>query len=68
LVQQGSAGSYAEDPRFEPLPDIEAERSRYKFLSWDTGPGDVIAFHGLTLHGAVGVACCEDRCPTWENR
>jgi ectoine hydroxylase-related dioxygenase (phytanoyl-CoA dioxygenase family) len=68
LVQQGSAGSYAEDPRFEPLPDIEAERSRYEFLSWDTEPGDVVAFHGLTLHGAASAGCCNHRCRTWETR
>lgn len=68
LVKQGSTGAYAEDPRFEPLPDIEFERSRYEFLARDTGPGDVIAFHGLTLHGAAGGACAEYRCRTWETR
>jgi ectoine hydroxylase-related dioxygenase (phytanoyl-CoA dioxygenase family) len=68
LVERGSTGAYAEDPRFEPLPDIEAERSRYEFLSWDTEPGDVIAFHGLTLHGAASKASAEYRCRTWETR
>src|SRR3954451_14382060 len=42
LVVQGSTGAFAEDPRFEPLPDIAAERLAHEFLSWDTEPGDVV--------------------------
>ncbi len=68
LVARGSTGAFAEDPRFEPLPDIAAERSAHEFLSWDTEPGDVVAFHGLTLHGAASAACCDHRCRTWETR
>ena len=68
FVGRGSSDTYAEDPRFEPLPDIEAERPRHEFLSWDTEPGDVIAFHGLTLHGAASRVCAEHRCRTWETR
>jgi ectoine hydroxylase-related dioxygenase (phytanoyl-CoA dioxygenase family) len=67
-VAQGSAGRYAEDDRFEPVPDIEAERESYDFLSWDTEPGDLIAFHALTLHGAKSKACNDYRCRIWETR
>ena len=37
------------------LPDIEAERDRHRILGWPIEPGDVIAFHMLTLHAAGGV-------------
>lgn len=33
-------------------PDIDADRARYRILAWDLEPGDCIAFHALTLHGA----------------
>ena len=38
------------------LPDIEADRSRHNILGWALQPGDVLAFHMLTLHAAAGVA------------
>jgi ectoine hydroxylase-related dioxygenase (phytanoyl-CoA dioxygenase family) len=41
-----------EDDGMEPVPDIDAERERYRILGWDLEPGDAIAFHFLTLHGA----------------
>lgn len=44
----------AEDGAFVPVPDIEAERERHHILGWDLEPGDCIAFHALTLHGAPG--------------
>ena len=37
------------------LPDIEADRSRYRILGWELRPGDVVCFHMLTLHAAAGV-------------
>jgi len=37
------------------LPDVEAERSRHRILGWEIEPGDVVAFHMLTLHAAAGV-------------
>ena len=40
--------------RFEPTPDIEADRSEYDILSWDMDAGDGILFDALTLHGAPG--------------
>ncbi len=43
-----------EDPRFEPVPDIDGHRKDYRLLSWDLEPGDCIVFHALALHGAPG--------------
>jgi ectoine hydroxylase-related dioxygenase (phytanoyl-CoA dioxygenase family) len=37
------------------LPDIDAERHRYRILGWPIEPGDVVCFHMLTLHAAPGV-------------
>jgi ectoine hydroxylase-related dioxygenase (phytanoyl-CoA dioxygenase family) len=37
------------------LPDIEAARDRFSILGWAVEPGDVIAFHMLSLHAAGGV-------------
>jgi ectoine hydroxylase-related dioxygenase (phytanoyl-CoA dioxygenase family) len=33
------------------MPNIDAERESYEFLTWDMKAGDVIAFHALTVHG-----------------
>ena len=41
---------------FEPLPDINACRSRYDVVSCDVRSGDVLVFHGLTLHYSAGNA------------
>lgn len=38
------------------LPDIEANRAAHPILGWALQPGDVLAFHMLTLHAAGGVA------------
>ncbi len=46
--------------RFEPIPDIEAERGRYDIISWDMEAGDCIVFDALTLHGAPGNPSAED--------
>lgn len=43
---------YGEADVYEPLPDIEADRSSFDIRGWDLEPGDVICFHFLTLHGA----------------
>lgn len=42
------------NPNFEPLPDFEAERDQHEILSWDMAPGDVLAFHAMSIHGARG--------------
>jgi ectoine hydroxylase-related dioxygenase (phytanoyl-CoA dioxygenase family) len=38
------------------LPDIEADRAAWPILGWALTPGDAVAFHMLTLHGAGGAA------------
>ena len=38
------------------LPDIEANRAAFPVCGWEVQPGDVIAFHMLTLHSAGGVS------------
>jgi ectoine hydroxylase-related dioxygenase (phytanoyl-CoA dioxygenase family) len=43
-----------QDPRFEPVPDIDADRGAYDLVGWDMAPGDCIVFHALTVHGAPG--------------
>lgn len=40
----------------EEMPDFESRRDEYPILSWDLEPGDAIAFHMLTVHGAPGVS------------
>jgi len=40
----------------EPVPDIDANRANFSILGWDLEPGDCVAFHFLTLHGAPGNA------------
>jgi ectoine hydroxylase-related dioxygenase (phytanoyl-CoA dioxygenase family) len=37
------------------LPDIEAQRQRYRILGWALEPGDAVCFHMLTLHASAGV-------------
>ncbi|MCC7274423.1 MAG: phytanoyl-CoA dioxygenase family protein [Alphaproteobacteria bacterium] len=51
----------AQQKDFVPVPDIEAERDRHRILGWAMAPGDLIAFHGLTLHGAPGNATHDRR-------
>ncbi|MGH6954940.1 MAG: phytanoyl-CoA dioxygenase family protein [Alphaproteobacteria bacterium] len=41
---------------FERMPDIERERDKHDILGWAVEPGDCVAFHGLTVHGAPGNA------------
>ena len=49
--------SYVTDANgFELVPDIDPERDQHDVVSFDVGPGDVIAFHYRTLHGAPGTA------------
>ena len=43
---------HAINPKFEPVPDIEANRDRYDIMSWDLEAGDIVAFHAMTLHGS----------------
>jgi ectoine hydroxylase-related dioxygenase (phytanoyl-CoA dioxygenase family) len=41
-----------DDAQLESMPDIDANRERYDIRSWSLKPGDAIAFHFLTVHGA----------------
>ena len=41
-----------EDESLETIPDIDNHRQDYDIRSWDLQPGDAIAFHFLTIHGA----------------
>lgn len=43
------------DGSLEEAPDIEADRDAHRILRWAIEPGDAVAFHMLTLHGAAGV-------------
>ena len=45
---------YEPNPHFEEIPDIERQRASYDIVHWELEPGDAIAFHGLTVHGAGG--------------
>ena len=36
------------------LPNVDADRSAFRILSWELKPGDAVAFHMLTLHGSMG--------------
>ncbi len=48
-----------EDGRLPRLPNIEAERERWKIVSFAVEPGDVVLFHPAMLHG--GAATKRDR-------
>ena len=36
------------------IPDIEAERDKHRFVSFELQPGDCLVHHGLIVHGASG--------------
>ncbi len=40
--------------QYETVPEDEIESGKWEILSWGCEPGDVVAFQGLTLHGAPG--------------
>ncbi len=42
------------DGGYETVPDIDAASGGYEIVSWDLEPGDAVAFHFLTVHGAPG--------------
>ena len=47
-------GAYDTNSDYETMPDIDADRADYDIATWDLEPGDVYAFHALTVHGAGG--------------
>lgn len=50
-----------DDPRWALLPDVEAEPQAHPVISWAVQPGDIVAFHGLTLHAAAGNLSANER-------
>lgn len=42
------------DESMPEMPTEEEIRQRWKIASWDTEPGDCVAFHGAILHGSPG--------------
>jgi ectoine hydroxylase-related dioxygenase (phytanoyl-CoA dioxygenase family) len=54
FVDQSAYAAEAHD--FELVPDIDSVRDQHEIVSFDMQPGDVIAFHYRTLHGAPGTA------------
>lgn len=53
-IEDASAKPMLEDRAFEDVPLIDEHPEDYEILAWDMEPGDVIAFHMCTLHGAAG--------------
>ena len=53
--------SYARNPDFEDIPDIEAARNEYDIVTWDVQPGDVYVFSGMIVHGALGNSTAQHR-------
>lgn len=45
---------YEQNPDYEPMIDVEATRDQHDIVSWNMEPGDLIAFHALTVHGSGG--------------
>lgn len=45
---------YPNEDEYLPVPDPDAEPGKYEVLEWPMQPGDAVAFHFRTLHGARG--------------
>ncbi len=45
---------YPADEDYLPVPDPDAEPEKYRVLEWPMQPGDAVAFHFRTVHGARG--------------
>lgn len=45
---------YADSDAYIPIPDPDVEPEKYRVLEWAMQPGDAVAFHYRTLHGARG--------------
>lgn len=50
-----------EGEALDTMPDIDARRDEFEIVSFDMAPGDAIAFHFLTVHGAPGNASASAR-------
>ncbi|NQZ74209.1 MAG: phytanoyl-CoA dioxygenase family protein [Dinoroseobacter sp.] len=45
---------FPDDGTYRPVPDPDAAPLEFKVLEWKMQPGDAVAFHYKTLHGARG--------------
>jgi len=45
---------YADSEHYIPVPDPDSDTAKFRILEWDMAPGDAVAFHFKTLHGARG--------------
>lgn len=50
-----------ENDDFEPMPDIDGQRGTFDVAAWDLEPGDAIAFHFRTVHGAPANSSARSR-------
>ena len=58
---KNSEAKWFPEGALEEIPDIDANRDAFPIIGWPIEPGDVIAFHMLTLHGARGTKGNEGR-------
>ncbi|MEA2815336.1 MAG: hypothetical protein QOI93_3033, partial [Rhodospirillaceae bacterium] len=42
------------DSDLVPIPDIDADRTKYDTRWWEMAPGDCLVFHAMIVHGAPG--------------
>ncbi len=49
-----SAFQYEKNPDYEPMIDVEKSRAEHDIVYFDMAPGDLLAFHAMTLHGSGG--------------
>ena len=52
---------YPDEDAYLPVPDPDREPGTYRVLEWKMQPGDAVAFHFRTLHGARGNYATERR-------
>ena len=45
---------YSDSDDYLPVPDPDAEPDKFNVLEWPMEPGDAVAFHYRTVHGARG--------------
>jgi len=58
----GNNGDVFKDARHGvPVPDFDAMRDQYEFLSWDLEPGDCLVHQGRAVHGAGGNLTASNR-------
>jgi ectoine hydroxylase-related dioxygenase (phytanoyl-CoA dioxygenase family) len=51
---EGYVNEYEINPNYEKTPDFENAKRKYDLISFQMHPGDVLLFHGLTVHFAGG--------------